>query len=182
MVIAFTYATLRVTRARQRLFQLNRNPVGRAKTRAIPFLVVLGLGVATYLAYVEVGHVEAVCGPVGECNIVQASAYAVMLGIPVAVWGVLNYLAVGVLWAGQRYLSGRRASLSILTILGLTLFGTLFSIYLTCLELFAIRAICAWCLSSAVITTIVMLLVVVPVTDGLPLERSLLLGRIHDRR
>ncbi len=171
MVVAFSYTTLRVTMARQCLFQFNRNPVTRAKTRAIPFLVVLGLGVATYLAYVEVGHVEAVCGPVGECNIVQASAFAAMLGVPVAVWGVLNYLTVGVLWAGQRHLSGRWANLSVLGLLGLTLFGTLFSIYLTILELLVIRAVCAWCLSSAVITTIVMLLVVVAVTGGLSLQR-----------
>lgn len=180
MVVAFAYAAWRVTMARQRLFHFNRNPVARAKTRTIPILVVLGLGVATYLAYVEVNRVEAVCGPVGECNIVQASAYALMLGIPVAVWGVLDYLAVGVLWAGQRHLPGRWANLSALGLLGLTLFGTLFSIYLTCLELFVIRAICAWCLSSAAITTIVMLLVVVPVTGGLSPEGTLMVGGTHE--
>jgi uncharacterized membrane protein len=41
--------------------------------------------------------------------------------------------------------------------------GLLFSIYLTWLELFVIQAVCAWCLSSAVITT-VLLLIVTPVT------------------
>lgn len=172
MVVAFGYAAWRVTMARRHLFQLNRNPVARSKTWAIPLLVVAGLGVAAYLAYVEVKHVEAVCGPVGECNIVQGSDYALLLGVPVAVWGVLNYLVVGVLWAGQRYLPSRWANLSTLELLGLTLFGTLFSIYLTCLELFVIRAICAWCLSSAVITTVIMLLVVLPVTGGLPLEKT----------
>jgi uncharacterized membrane protein len=166
MVVAFGYAARRVTLARQHLFRLNHNPVVRSRTWAIPILVLLGLGVATYLAYVEVKHVEAVCGPVGECNIVQGSDYALLLGVPVAVWGVLNYVTVGVLWTGQRYLSGRWANLSTLGLLGLTLFGVFFSIYLTCLELFVIRAICAWCLSSAVITTMVMLLVVVPVTRG----------------
>jgi uncharacterized membrane protein/thiol-disulfide isomerase/thioredoxin len=167
MGVAVSYATLRLRMAGQRLFQFDRNPVARARTLAIPILVLLGLGVATYLAYVEVSHVEAVCGPVGECNVVQSSDYALMLGIPVAVWGVLNFLAIGALWAGQRQLSGRWANLSALGLLGLTLFGTLFSIYLTCLELFVIRAVCAWCLSSAVITTLLMLLVVVPITGGL---------------
>jgi uncharacterized membrane protein len=114
--------------------------------------------VASYLAYVEVTHSAAVCGPVGDCNVVQTSAYALFLGVPVAVWGVLNYLAIIGLWAGQRYLPGRVANLSLLGLLGLTGFGTLFSMYLTCLELFAIQAICSWCLSSAVITTALMLL------------------------
>jgi uncharacterized membrane protein len=179
MAVTFSYATLRVTMARQRLCQFNRNPVTRAKTRAIPFLVVLGLGVAAYLAYVEVSRVEAVCGPVGECNIVQGSAYAMVLGVPVAVWGVLYYVAIAALWAGQRTLAGRLANLSLLGLLGLTFFGALFSVYLTCLELFVIHAICSWCLSSAVISTVLMLLTVLAVTgtkEPSPREESVYAG------
>jgi uncharacterized membrane protein len=166
MVVSFGYAARRVAAARRRLFRFSGNPGIRVKTWAIPFSALLGLGVAAYLAHVEISHAEAVCGPVGECNIVQTSAYAVMLGVPVAVWGVFNYLAVGALWAGQRYLLGRWANKLAQGLLGLTLFGVLFSIYLTCLELFVIHAICLWCLSSAVITTVAMLLVVIPVTRG----------------
>jgi uncharacterized membrane protein len=44
----------------------------------------------------------------------------------------------------------------------MTLFGTLFSIYLTFLEPFVIGATCAWCLSSAVIMTIQMWLSITP--------------------
>jgi uncharacterized membrane protein len=172
MVVACCYAAGRFTLAQRRPLRLNGDSIAHTKTWAVPLLALMGLGVAAYLAYVEVKHVEAVCGPVGECNIVQGSDYALLLGIPVAVWGVLNYLAIGVLWAGQRYLTGRWANLSALGLLGLTSFGTLFSIYLTCLELFVVRAICAWCLSSAVITTLIMLLVVIPTTDGLSLEIS----------
>ena len=51
-------------------------------------------------------------------------------------------------------------------LLGLTLVGTLFSIYLTWLELFVIQAVCAWCLSSAVIITLLMLLAAIPITRG----------------
>ena len=108
---------------------------------------------------------ETICGPVGRCNIVQSSEYALFLGVPVAVWGVLNYLAVAGLWVGGRALTGRWADRSLMGLLALTLFGVLFSIYLTCLELFAIHAICAWCLGSAVTTAALLLLVVVPLTD-----------------
>jgi uncharacterized membrane protein/thiol-disulfide isomerase/thioredoxin len=172
MTGAFGYAAWRVSVVRRRLLNLGSNPGIRATTWLFPLLAVIGLGVAAYLAYVEVNQVQAVCGPVGECNIVQTSAYAVMLGIPVAVWGVLHYVAAGVLWTGQRFLSGRWANLSALGLLGLMLFGTLFSIFLTCLELFVIRAICAWCLSSAVITTFLMLIVVVPITSSLGSEKG----------
>ncbi len=166
LVLACMYAARRMALARQSLLRLcSRDSVAYAKTWAIPLLTVLGLIVAAYLAYVETNHVEAVCGPVGKCNIVQTSAYAKILGIPVAVLGVLNYLAIGVLWAGQRHQARWLANLSALGLLGLTLFGVLFSIYLTCLELFVIHAICAWCLGSAVITMLVMFLVVGSITE-----------------
>lgn len=167
MVAALGYVALRLLTTRQRLFWLlDRNTATYAKSWAIPLLSLAGLAVAIYLAYVEITHVEAVCGPVGECNIVQSSPYAQILGIPIAVLGILNYLAVGVLWAQQKYSVDQTANASILGLLGLTIFGTLFSIYLTLLEIFVIHAVCAWCLSSAVITTILMLLVVVPVTGN----------------
>jgi uncharacterized membrane protein/thiol-disulfide isomerase/thioredoxin len=167
MVTTLGYAAWRVGTARQHLAQLlplGRDSLTYAKTWAIPFLVLVGLGIAAYLAYVEITRVEAVCGPIGECNLVQSSPYARILGIPVAVLGVLHYLTIGVLWVGQRYLGRRLANLTMLGMLGLTLFGTLFSIYLTCLEIFVVHAICTWCLGSAVTTTVLMLLVVVPVT------------------
>jgi uncharacterized membrane protein/thiol-disulfide isomerase/thioredoxin len=140
-------------------------------TWVIPLLALAGLGVAAYLAYVEMNHVEAVCGPVGECNIVQSSSYAVLFGIPIAVWGLLDYLAILALWAGQRFLSGKTASWSSFGLILLAVFGTLFSIYLTSLELFAIKAVCLWCLSSAVITTLILVLAAKDLPDkALPVE------------
>ncbi len=165
MVAVLGYTTWQMTTGQHHLFQLSQNPANLVKAWAIPILSLLGLGVALYLAYVEINQVEAVCGPVGECNIVQASPYARIIGIPIAVLGVLNYLAIGLLWFGQRYVvGGPLANLSVLGLLGLTFAGTLFSIYLTWLEIFAIHAVCAWCISSAVITTISLLLVVLSVT------------------
>ena len=65
----------------------------------IPILSVIGLGVAGYLAYVEFTQVEAVCGPVGNCNTVQQSAYATLFGvIPIGFLGILGYLAILILW------------------------------------------------------------------------------------
>lgn len=165
IVAATGYTMWRVVAVWPELFQLNRNPSQTAQTWAIPVLALLGLGVASYLAYVEITRIQAVCGPVGECNIVQSSPYALILGIPIAVLGTLNYVAVGLLWAGQKLPDFRWAKLSALGLLGLPLFGTLFSIYLTCLELFVIHAVCAWCMGSAVISTLLMLLAAIPATS-----------------
>jgi uncharacterized membrane protein len=169
MVVSLGYSFWRISRpgSWRRVVQMltsGRAPRIQARRWVIPVLALVGLAVALYLAYVEVTQTEAVCGPVGECNVVQTSDYALFVGVPVALWGVLNYLVVFVLWTGQRTLAGRWANLSLLGLLGLTVFGTLFSVYLTCLELFAIQAICSWCLSSAVITTVLMLLATRTVT------------------
>ncbi|MBE2223320.1 MAG: vitamin K epoxide reductase family protein [Anaerolineae bacterium] len=121
-------------------------------------LIVIGLVVSGYLAYVEMTQVKAVCGPVGECNIVQSSPYAQIASIPIAVLGLLFYLAVAGLWLLQRI--DRVRHMVLLTLVALTIVGTLFSLYLTLLELLVIGAICMWCLTSAVVTGLLCLLVV----------------------
>jgi uncharacterized membrane protein len=117
----------------------------------------IGCGVAAYMAYVETTQVSAVCGPVGDCNTVQQSAYARLFGVlPIGVLGVLGYIAILVAWLVRRFGRGCPADLAALALLGMTAFGTLFSIYLTFLEPFVIGATCAWCLSSAIIMTLLL--------------------------
>ena len=125
----------------------------------IPVLSLVGIAVASYLAYVELNQVEAVCGPVGNCNTVQQSSYATLFGfLPIGVLGVLGYLAIIIFWLGSLLDLPRFDRLIKLALWILTLFGTLFSIYLTLLEPFVIGATCMWCLSSAVIMTALFLL------------------------
>ena len=126
---------------------------------ATPLLVLVGLAVAGYLAYVEMRAVPAVCGPVGDCNAVQSSPYARLFGVlPVGLLGVLGYLAIQAAWLWGRLRSGRLARYAPLAVFSMALFGTLFSLYLTYLEPFVIRAVCAWCLTSAVVMTLLMVL------------------------
>jgi uncharacterized membrane protein len=128
-------------------------------TWAIPVLCLLGLGVAGYLAYVETSQVEAVCGPVGDCNTVQQSEYARLFGIlPIGVLGIIGYIMILTSWVVQKYSSGGLANYAALALWIMAAFGFLFSIYLTLLEPFVIGATCAWCLTSAVIMTLLMLI------------------------
>jgi uncharacterized membrane protein len=125
----------------------------------IPVLSLVGIGVAGYLAYVEMNQVEAVCGPVGNCNTVQQSEFATLFGIlPIGVLGVMGYLVIIILWLARLLDLPGVTRLLNLGLFGVTLFGILFSIYLTFLEPFVIGATCMWCLSSAVIMTILFLL------------------------
>jgi len=142
-------------------------PLNENKGRNIVMwlLIVIGLSVSSYLAYVEMTQVTAVCGPVGECNIVQASPYAQILGVPVAIFGLFFYLTVAGLWLLQR--SEKMRHLTVLALVVLTILGTLFSIYLTMVELLVIGAICMWCLTSAVVTGLMCLLVTMGVVKRL---------------
>jgi len=125
----------------------------------IPVLCILGLGVAGYLAFIETTQATAVCGPIGDCNTVQQSEYARLFGLlPIGVLGLLGYMAIIIAWLVAWYATDRFADLAIITLFILTVLGTLFSIYLTFLEPFVIGATCAWCLTSALLMTVLMLL------------------------
>ena len=135
-------------------------PVTEHWRRLVPPLVILGLIVAGYLAYVETQQVLAVCGPIGDCNAVQQSEYALLFDfLPIAVLGVLGYIALGVAWAIAHWGQFPRAELAHLALASMTWFGIGFSIYLTFLEPFIIGATCAWCLTSAIIMTVLFWLV-----------------------
>jgi len=133
----------------------------------IPVLALAGMGIAAYLTFIEVSQAEAVCGPVGDCNAVQQSSYAMLFGvIPIGLLGLFGYAAILAFWilkqAGKlptSYDANR-------VLWGFALAGTLFSIYLTFLEPFVIGATCAWCLGSAVIMTALLWATSLTVTRG----------------
>jgi uncharacterized membrane protein len=94
---------------------------------------------------------------VGGCDVVNTSEYALLAGIPIALFGATAYVAILlVLWLENRnsWLSENGP----LLLFGITLFGFLYSLYLTYIELFVIFAICPFCVASAVVMTIMFVL------------------------
>jgi uncharacterized membrane protein len=150
----------------------------KTKTRTklhwvVPLLALVGLVVAGYLAFVESTGGEAVCGPVGDCNTVQQSEYAFLFGVvSVGLLGMLSYIAILSAWLIDRLGSEPLADLAQISIFLMSFFGTLFSIYLTFLEPFVIGATCAWCLTSAVVITVLMLISANPAKAALYRLRS----------
>jgi uncharacterized membrane protein len=138
-------------------------PLKGAANWAIPILCIIGMGVAGYLAYIETTATAAVCGPVGNCNAVQKSEYTKLFGLlPIGSVGLIGYILILAEWALASRGSPRLAHWATLILLGLTVAGTLYSIYLTFLEPFVIGATCIWCLTSAVVMTLLMLCAVKP--------------------
>jgi uncharacterized membrane protein len=71
-------------------------------------------------------------------------------------------VAILIAWSVTQFTRGKWTDLASLSLLAMTLLGTLFSIYLTFLEPFVIGATCAWCLTSAIVMTALLWLSVVP--------------------
>ena len=108
-------------------------------------LSLCGVALAGYLTWVHYADAQAVCvGGGGSCERVQTSDYAVLAGVPVAVIGLAGYLALAVAFAAPR-----DEAISPAAFMGLAGFG--FSAYLTYVELFTLRAICQWCVASALL-------------------------------
>jgi uncharacterized membrane protein len=131
--------------------------VSRKLSIAIPLVAALGVAVAGYLTYIETTGASAVCGPVGDCNAVQQSEHAVLFGIlPVGLLGLLGYLVIIAAWLVAGSARSRAAEWAAVALVATALVGTVFSIYLTFLEPFVIGATCAWCLTSAVLITLLL--------------------------
>lgn len=83
------------------------------------------------------------CAAGSGCDVVQASRYAVFLGLPTALAGAALYAVIGAL--ALLGLDARRWLAAFL----LAVAGVSFSALLTALQLFVISAVCAYCLLSA---------------------------------
>jgi uncharacterized membrane protein len=118
---------------------------------ALVALAAVGAAIAGYLTLAHYTGAATLCTGVGGCELVQASRFAVVAGVPVALWGLALYLALGAL-AAWRAVAGPRTPLPArLALFALALAGVLYSAYLTYLELFVIGAICPWCVASAAV-------------------------------
>lgn len=126
-------------------------PSVRAKRRyAAPravllVLAVLGATISAYLTWTHFAGLTPVCTGSGEgCETVQSSRYAQVVGIPVALLGLVAY-------GGLMFSAAVWKEAGIYLGFLISLVGTLFSAYLTYLEIFVIGALCQWCLASAAI-------------------------------
>jgi uncharacterized membrane protein len=124
-------------------------------TKAIAGLALLGLAISIYLTYVHYAGIEPVCSSISNCERVQTSEYADLVGIPVAVLGIAGYAAI------LLSLLARVDVTALLSYLALA-----FSAYLTWAEVFKIDAICQWCVGSAIITLAIAVLATLRALDS----------------
>jgi uncharacterized membrane protein len=122
-------------------------------------LTLLGLAVSGYLTWVKLTGNTASCGTVGDCQSVNNSRYAEIGGVPIALFGALGYLALlAALTVERRWPSFSETAR--LAAFGVSLVGTLYSAYLTYIEVAVLRAICPYCVASAIAMTAILFLCV----------------------
>lgn len=114
----------------------------------------VGLLVATYLwyEYQQPSAVGCVVGGAG-CETVRLSEFSQIAGIDLPVFGILFYLVLAI-YVTTRFLDRPVRRFENWGLQLATLFGLIFSVYLTYLELFVIHAICTWCVMSAIAATV----------------------------
>ena len=126
----------------------------RALRAAVALVALAGVAVAGYLTYVHYQPDALICTSGGGCETVQDSSYAELAGIPVALLGLLGYVAVLVLVAWDSELARTLSAAIALVAAG-------FAVYLIVLQAFVIEAWCVWCLANDVV--LVPLLVILAV-------------------
>lgn len=126
-------------------------------------LAALGLLDSIYLTWIKLANATIACSNIGDCETVNSSRYSELAGIPIAALGAAAYLAILLMLLLDRKPS-ERSELLRLGVFGLALTGTLYSAYLTYLELVVLRAICPFCVASAIILTALLVLSVLRIT------------------
>jgi uncharacterized membrane protein len=114
-----------------------------------------GFVVAGYLTVTKLMGGSAVfCEAGGGCDVVQSSRYAMLLGVPVALWGALAYAAVGALAVAGLTVTRWQVAFAIAA-------GAVgFSAYLTWISASVIGALCVYCLTSGALAVILLAVLV----------------------
>jgi uncharacterized membrane protein len=126
--------------------------VNLSTRHAAAFFAAIGTAVSAYLTWVHYSGSLALCVGVGGCEAVQASRYAMIGVLPVAVIGLGGFsamlgVAVARLMSDHPWLD--------LALFGLSLAATLYVAYLTYVEIFVLGAICPWCVTAAACAVVV---------------------------
>jgi uncharacterized membrane protein len=136
-------------------------------------LALAGIFISLYLTLYKIGVIGELSCSIGSCETVNTSKWSRFLGLPVAAWGLLFYLdvfAVALVGTMRRFEFEPAISF---VLVGEAAVGVLFSAWLTYLELGVIHAICIWCVTSAVIVTIILLTTIADLREVRATARTL---------
>ena len=111
-----------------------------------------GLAITTYLTTNAILHPEISCS-IDGCNTVLNSKWAKIFGVPASAYGMVTYslIMLGALHAFQSPIGNLLGRIVTGTSSAIGLVG---SIYLTIIEIFVIKALCPYCITSAALVVV----------------------------
>ncbi len=119
---------------------------------AIALVALAGIGVSSFSLYHHFGSSKSSFCDFGQafnCDIVNRSVYSTLLGVPVALIGLLGYVLILAFATVYREKAETPLLLTVVSLAGLG-----FSLYLTYIEGFVLRTWCILCLSSLALITV----------------------------
>ena len=120
--------------------------IERSLRVAVALLALIGAGIAGYLTYTHFKGTAPVCLTSG-CEVVQRSSWSELLGIPVALLGLLAYLSIVATTLVRHPLAKQAGATIALTALG-------FNIYLLYIQAYEIGRYCTWCVSNEIVSAV----------------------------
>jgi uncharacterized membrane protein len=120
-------------------------------------LSLIGLADASYLTVSHYLGNEVACSVIKGCEVVLTSKYATVFGMPVAAAGVAYYAALFLLVYYFRMTQDERFFQGFLAAVAIGIIATACLVYL---QLGVIGAICQYCMLSAIVTTIIVLVTI----------------------
>ena len=133
-----------------------KETVQEAPQRAVPnwplfALALVGMALTGYLtATAWSGQTVAGCAAGSGCDLVLASRWSKLFGLPVSFWGFLAYASL----AAIAFV--KRSDLHWKLAWVVALFGVFYSIYLTSVSLFELNAACPYCLTSLALMAVIL--------------------------
>jgi uncharacterized membrane protein len=117
-------------------------------------LALVGMVLSGYLTFSSwQGKQVAFCAAGAGCDVVLSSRWSTLFGLPTAFWGFLMYAALAtVAW-------NKRADTQWKLAWVISLFGLLYSVYLTSVSLLVLQATCPYCLTSLTLMTVIFITV-----------------------
>jgi uncharacterized membrane protein len=138
-------------------------PIRKTPNWPLFVLALVGMVLSAYLTFSAwQGKQVAFCTAGGGCDVVLNSRWSTLFGVPTSLWGFLLYAALAtVAWNKRADTQWKFAWI-------LSLFGVLYSVYLTSVSLFALQSACPYCLTSLALMTIIFITVTLQRPANLP--------------
>jgi uncharacterized membrane protein len=133
-------------------------------------LALAGIFISLYLTLYKLGIIGELSCTIGSCETVNTSKWSRFLGLPVAAWGLLFYLDVFLIALVGTFQRFEEEPAISYVLAGEAAVGVLFSAWLTYLELGVIHAVCIWCVTSAIIVTLILFVSIADLRDMLAMS------------